>query len=290
MLNSRFSHSNPAHMTKENFRQGQLARFANDPEALAYKRGYMDYTNLLFEDFIDMVDRLTDAVPERDFVLRPHPSEAPDLWERMAARKRNLTVNSQNTATAWSLESDVTIHNGCMTAIEASLLGCNVVAYMPRQSSSFDVKWPNAVSHKITDMDPLIDYVRTAKRPDATRRSELATQARKTLSGYFAGMKGEKSSSELVLDALDKDVFTRKRSAGDHCFEFRHKVMRYLSKTRRGLGLNPRGVAADRAKDAYFELKFPSLDISEVDEALHIAGGERFQLRQIRKNWFSVTR
>lgn len=289
MINSRFAGANPESSTAEAFRRSQIRKFRDNPGAQAFMRGYMEHTEHLFETFVDMVDEVAGALPDYEIVLRPHPSESADVWNGLAEKHANLKVTRLGTATAWSLASDVVIHNGCTTAVEAVLLGCNVLAYCPIRSEDYDVRLANDVSEEVETIETLIERIRALPKPTAEGRAENARRARNYLGQLIAGMQSNTLASDLVLDVLERDTDYPSRgltglanySANRMSILFRRSMMSW--------GLNQREVERQRKKDEYFKVKFSGLEKSEVEEILLRVGSPDVRVDNVRKDWVRLS-
>ena len=289
MINSRFSHSNPAHKSAESFRRGQLRRLQNNPEAQRFKLAYMEYTDRLFAAFVDMVEQVAGSLPDYEIVVRPHPSEDEALWLGLASRYENLRVTKQSTATAWSLASDVTVHNGCTTAVEAALLGCNVLAFCPFRSEQYDVRLPNDVSECVASSGALIERIRSLPRPTAEHRAENARRTRQYVSRSIAGLCGERFASDLILDVLDRDIDYPSRGLMEIANCGAHRMFNSFRRAMLKWGLNPRERERQRKKDAYFKVKFAGLDKAEVEGILRRIGSPDVRVDEVRKDWVRLS-
>lgn len=288
-INSRFSHSNPLHTSAARFRESQLKRFKGKPAEGEFKRGYMDYTDRLFEAFVDMVAQLAAALSDYEIVIRPHPSEDEGVWQRMASSHANVKVTKEHTATAWSLASDVTVHNGCTTAVESALLGCNVLAYCPFRSDAFDVRLPNEVSECIESVPTLLARIRELSKPTAQLRAENAWRARAHVGRSIAGMNGNALASDLVLDVLERDTDYPSRRAADIALDGYYRTSDLLRETMLKWRLNKRAAERKEKQDAYFKKKFAGLEKSEIDHILRQVGSVGVQVDETRKDWVRLS-
>ena len=56
-----------------------------------------------------------------DIVLRPHPAEDPKVWQTYLQNIPNVHVIREGSISAWVKNAFVIMHNGCTTAIEATI-------------------------------------------------------------------------------------------------------------------------------------------------------------------------
>lgn len=289
MFNSRFAGSNPESSPAADFRRSQIRKFRGNPQAQDFMRGYVDHTDRLFEAFVEMVDQVAGALSDYEIVLRPHPSESAEVWNGLAEKHGNMTVTRLGTATAWSLASDVVIHNGCTTAVEAALLGCNVLAYCPFRSDIYDVRLANDVSEEVETAEKLVERIRALPKPDAEGRATNAQRTRDYLGQLIAGMQNGTLASDLVLDVLERDTNYPSRGIGGLASNSAKRMSILFHRTMMNWGFNQREVERQRKKDAYFKVKFSGLEKSEVEEILLRVGSPDVRVDNVRKDWVRLS-
>lgn len=67
----------------------------------------------------EVLDRLDDV----NIVFRPHPAENAQKWVDLYKDRPNITVTNEGSHLAWILASDLLVHTGCTTGLEAYLMG-----------------------------------------------------------------------------------------------------------------------------------------------------------------------
>jgi hypothetical protein len=103
---------------------------------------------------------LARAFPDRHVVLRPHPSEAHEVWREAAQGLPNVTVIHEGNVYPWIMASAVAIHNGCTTGLESYLMDHPVITYQPVTSEEFDGQLPNLVSTPVFSQDQLVSTLK----------------------------------------------------------------------------------------------------------------------------------
>ena len=61
--------------------------------------------------------------PELGVVLRPHPAEDPVYWHRLYPQGCGVDVVTDTAPQPWILASEILLHSGCTTGLEAEILG-----------------------------------------------------------------------------------------------------------------------------------------------------------------------
>jgi len=114
-----------------------------------------DFEAALWDEFFRMTMALSQRYPDRNIILRPHPSESIEKWQEALRGLKNVRVVREGNVHPWILASDMLIHNGCSTAIEALLLDVPCFCYRPILSEECDVELPNSVSFNVYDIECL---------------------------------------------------------------------------------------------------------------------------------------
>jgi surface carbohydrate biosynthesis protein len=80
---------------------------------------------------VQLIRMLSQSQDKRRVVLRPHPSERGDVWIDRMAEMPTVDVVMNGDHLAWIDRSDVLLHSGCSTGLEAYLLGRSAVSLTP---------------------------------------------------------------------------------------------------------------------------------------------------------------
>lgn len=151
------------------------------------------YRAELLRRFLKMVPELARAFPHATIVVRPHPSENQDTWRRCAAGLGNVLVSHEGNVAPWLMAAQAVVHNGCTTAIEASILGKSPIVFQPMASADFDIHRPNGISVRTETFESLCAAIsanwgrRGAPHPD--------------LADYVAPV-GNNLYSERIVDSV----------------------------------------------------------------------------------------
>jgi surface carbohydrate biosynthesis protein len=165
-------------------------------------RGQIAHWRDIFEAFRSAIVDVARAVPDRRVIIRPHPSEDRELWERTARSASNLMVAHDGEITPWLLAADVVLHSNCTSGVEAVLLGRPTIAFVPRENTRYDQNIPNAVSQRAYTADDLVDLVRrNLDVDDVPSFGQEALVVRR----HIAALEGPLAAERLVkeLEAID---------------------------------------------------------------------------------------
>jgi surface carbohydrate biosynthesis protein len=105
----------------------------DDPASSPFNR-FMTWCNWERENLRAMtrlIRLLADKYDDRRLVLRPHPSERADIWVDRMAGHSNVDVMIEGDHLAWIDRSEVLLHSGCSTGLEAYFLDRPAVSLTP---------------------------------------------------------------------------------------------------------------------------------------------------------------
>jgi surface carbohydrate biosynthesis protein len=162
--------------------------------------GVKQHKMTLMRHFLDLVPRLASAIAPTKLILRPHPSENHEPWKDALRGLSNADVVFEGGVVPWLIAAQCVIHNGCTTAIEASLLGTPPIAFRPVCSSKYDLHLPNDVSIQCKSVEDVIESVRIALR-GADENSSTHTIPG-LLQDHIAGLDGQ-FACERILNAIE---------------------------------------------------------------------------------------
>lgn len=201
LINTNFSRLN--HYFPGQSRQAtKLRDAAPDTDVNQYlDLGLAAHKSVLFDHFREMVPAVARACPDHRIVIRPHPSEKRETWSEIAAGSANVQVVHEGNVVPWILASELLIHNGCTTAIEAYVLGKTAIAFQPKTSEDFDLYLPNLLSSRAFDLDSLLDLAVTHLSGGLPQDPAELARMQQLIADYVASVDGP-LACERILDAL----------------------------------------------------------------------------------------
>jgi surface carbohydrate biosynthesis protein len=238
-------------------------RSIEDPETDAavedFETGLARHRAALFRGFLELVPALADAFPDRNIVIRPHPSEGHEAWGRAAGGRANVHVVHEGSVIPWLMAARATIHNGCTTGIESYVLGKTPIAYRPATSERFDLHLPNNLSHQTFDLEGAVELVGAAFSAQGIPFDRATAAVRRKLLGdYVAAAVDGPLAAERVVSALEEEarIFASEPGPGlGATLSGRYGALRRALKKR-----------LKRRRDVarYHAHKFPDLSIAAV--------------------------
>jgi surface carbohydrate biosynthesis protein len=173
----------------------------NDP------RGEQDFRDLLTwehantREVVRLVRRLRDR-SSVTIVIRPHPSERLETWREAFGGRPGIRVVRDGAHLPWTLASEILVHTGCTTGMEAFVAGHAAISLCPGQSQWHDCMVSNRVNPNFATFADAAQFVsdHLARRdPMADRRPHLEAE----LGRHVAATTGPLSAERLVAALLD---------------------------------------------------------------------------------------
>ncbi len=152
---------------------------------------FKNFFNMIAEDykklysFIDAIKFIAKNNQRFDIVVRPHPTENIKAWEVFLDGLPNVHIIREDSISTWVKHSFAVMHNGCTTAIEASISGKPVITFKPFEME-YAHELSNSLGHVITSNEDLKIKVNEILDSDNTNNLK----------------ENEKSISETVLSKL----------------------------------------------------------------------------------------
>lgn len=228
--------------------------------SLDFARGMAAHQQAIFDHFRELMPRLAAWFPGVRIVLRPHPSENHDLWRSLLADCPEVEVAHHGNVVPWLMAARVLLHNGCTTAVEASVLGTPAVSYMPVTSRTYDYHLPNGLSHRAAtpeDVRAVLGEILAGTRgmSDADERERLFAR-------HLAATRGP-LACDRVMDVLTASGYLDRAPARPPALPWLRAWLtgniRTLVKRVNGLRPNHRNSAA------YHAHRFPGVSVTELN-------------------------
>jgi len=108
-----------------------------------------------FYEFIEAIKYLSTNKYGYDIILRPHPRDNMKNWEVVLEDIPNVHVIREESISAWVKNTFAVMHNGCTTAIEATISGKPVITYNPFQME-YAKPIPNSLGYNINSKEDLL--------------------------------------------------------------------------------------------------------------------------------------
>lgn len=224
---------------------------------------WVNHVKEVYEKFLDVLPVLSKNFPEYKIILRPHPSENHDNWEKCAKELKNAEVIHKGNVIPWILASDVLIHNSCTTGVEAHVLGKPVVAYRPVLSDIYEYELPKAVSLPAFTQNQVVEQITAILNggannvPGASVGSDYAAN----ISGPFACQ----TIVESLAGLFEKTSFDNMAGPRAAVARLRWMTRDFWYDTK---VLANRAINRKQEDAKYMLQKIPGIKLHEINEAI----------------------
>ncbi len=184
-----------------------------DKAARLRKTGYFDrikdweayfYNNSAYQlqliyKFIVMIRELSNTFPNINIVVRPHPVESIEAWEKILGNTEdNVIINRKGTISSWIRNSSLIIHNGCTSALEAAICGTHRIAYRPLPSE-YERSIPNRISYQAESLGELKKMVSDLLDGRSLKsEKEVKNETNKLINRRFNNYEGSFAANNIV--------------------------------------------------------------------------------------------
>jgi surface carbohydrate biosynthesis protein len=176
-----------------------------------YAQGLHNFKQAVFEDIKDIIPALEQAFPDLTIVVRPHPTEDPQVYQDIASRCSRVRVSNEGNVIPWLMAAKVLVHNSCTTGVEAYIMRVPAVAFMASRDEYYDYGYyrlPNILSHQCFNFDELqetVDQILTGKIGAANG------DERKELIDYYLEAQHGALACERIVDAVENIINDREQ-------------------------------------------------------------------------------
>jgi surface carbohydrate biosynthesis protein len=210
LVNTNFNHVNAFGLDMNLFKttrnSGQKAKFGRGARGMSreYAEGLRDHKQAVFDDFQRLIPCLEKEFPENAIVVRPHPTESHEVYQKIANQCERVHVTNEGNVVPWLMATKAVIHNGCTTGVEAHVTGTPAISYRESINETYDngfYRLPNLMSHQCFSFDELFDMLRKVLEGEIGAAD--GDERRHLIDHHLAGKTGP-LACERMLDVLDK--------------------------------------------------------------------------------------
>src|SRR5690606_27961891 len=132
---------------------------SEDIEGRLKRVHYYKYFTSQMVAMVELTHVLAAKFPDLNFIYRPHPSEDHQYYKTVFNGVTNIMVDHEGPVNPWILGAKALIHDGCTTAVEATIAGIPVINYKPIFDPVCDIWLANSMGVKAATGDQIIDML-----------------------------------------------------------------------------------------------------------------------------------
>jgi surface carbohydrate biosynthesis protein len=202
LINTNFSGLNHFHDALSELKRSLEPRdgAVKDP----FMAGRAAFRKAILGHFEKMIPALSEVLPDFKVVLRPHPSESHQLWKDVSKGLDNVEVVNESNVCPWLITAKALVHNGCTTAVEATILGTPAVAFQPITDGTYDMLLPNSLSHRACDLKDVQKTVRSIVDGEIGVRND--PEVGEILARHVAALDG-RLAADRMIDVLEEEGY-----------------------------------------------------------------------------------
>ena len=240
----------------------QAGYYQRDPEMFSRKFGVFAEHCRMTLAFIEAIRYLASLNNDYDIVLRPHPTENVEAWKVYLEGIPNVHVIREGSITAWVNKAFAVMHNGCTTALEATISEKPIVTYIPfKQEYARDI--PNQLGERVESLEALSE---TINRLFNSSGSSLDDK-KGTKPSEFIAKKIYVDSEELAAEKIVNvwETFdSKKLSSTCNWWKFQRQLL--LTSCRNIMGTTLRRVFPQKFGLSQENYKFPPMNAPDIQD------------------------
>lgn len=201
LVNTNFASFN-GHSEEEIFK----ACSAMSPETKHSIKITYEKERISFVLFIEWLEKIIEQFPNEKFLIRPHPMERQDTYNKMTKKFKNLIVSRKGNVNQAIHGAKLVIHNDCTTAMQSYLADIPVISLANSDMENISSKWAlefGAKPENVGEAISLISYVLKEGRFDLKLIAKINSSAQLILNEWFYNV--GTSTEDIVQIMLSQD-------------------------------------------------------------------------------------
>jgi surface carbohydrate biosynthesis protein len=268
LVNTNFNHVNAFYPAQNLFQPvkepGEKASFGQAARGMTreYAEGLRDHKQAVFRDFQKLIPALEKAFPEHTIIVRPHPIESQEIYEKIAGQCARVRVTNEGNVVPWLMATRAVIHNGCTTGVEAYFMGLPAISYRATVNDYYDYGFyqlPNRLSYQCFNFDELRE---TLGKILVGEIGAAGGEKREALANNHLAAKDGPLACERIVDVLQTMLDSTSQMDKP---PFRDRLEGHLEAAVRRVGRSFAPYLPGSHKSPKFERhRYPEISIEEV--------------------------
>lgn len=123
------------------------------------------YQMQVVSEFVKLIHALVELIPDISIIVRPHPDDDISFFQSVFNGLEKVHVIREGCVAPWIIGSELLVHDGCTTAMEAFLARKPVFNFTPIRSVR-EIFLPNSIGYRVvTQEEALFKISQTIKNP-----------------------------------------------------------------------------------------------------------------------------
>jgi surface carbohydrate biosynthesis protein len=231
-----------------------------------YAEGLRDFKQAVFGDIQNIIPALEKAFPDVAVVVRPHPTENPQVYHDIAARCSRVQVTNEGNVIPWLMAAKALIHNSCTTGVEAYIMQVPAVTYMASRNEYYDngyYRLPNNLSYRCFNFEELREtlaeiFSERLGAPDGDKRNDLVN--------YYLEARQGPLACERIVDTLEEIMTSRAQLPKPPLHD--RLAGRYKASWRRLVKWTKSHLPDSKYRPEFQRHRYPGLTLQELNERI----------------------
>jgi len=179
------------------------------PEDRALFREHIVQDKLNQREVYRLIDILRASLPDRCIIVRPHPSEKIDTWQKKYSDTPRVKVIHQGSHLPWILASDILIHTGCTTGFEAQVADHPTISIRPGDLPFRFFHTSNVTNMVAERAEQAAEMVQTFLYEDPEMFARAKPELTSRIAEHFAYVTGEfafRRTADVLFELFKRDV------------------------------------------------------------------------------------
>ncbi len=211
LVNTNFNHVNAFFPAQNLFRpadnEGEDPQFGKAGVGMERKfaEGLRDHKEAIFTAFKELIPILDQTYPDHTIIVRPHPTENQQVYVDIAKDCKRVKVTNEGNVVPWLMATDVVLHNGCTTGVEAYMMDVPAISYRAKVNDTYDMgfyRLPNLISHQCFDIEQLQETLAKIIKGELGTADGAERQA--LVNHYLAAQDGPLACERIVAVLEEK--------------------------------------------------------------------------------------
>lgn len=170
-----------------------------EEDQIFYNR-YFDVKEKAFGKFLAAIPELARTFPDRNIVVRPHPSENQAVWKDLEKQYPNIVSVCDGNIQPWILATDAVVHHFCATAMEAYACDIPSIAYRPDIDTIIETDLPYKCSFEARTLEQLVLALRDATENAGKNIMRCREGVKPYYETFIRNLDGVIASTQIATD------------------------------------------------------------------------------------------
>lgn len=235
-------------------------------------------------NFLEMIAAVLSEFPQKQFYLRPHPSEDMDFYKSIFNGFNNLKIIREYTSIEWIKQCDLLIQNGCTTSLEAHFMDKKIISYYPLPNKN-NVNITRNIGKNVRDTSEIIEIIK------APEKYSFESNDLENISKLIDNFSVPKKSFSKITSILNK-MLSNKTEASFNIFKIMLRTFAHTSLIK--FKESGQFFSSTKKKNIrYFNSNFPGFNKNELEQKIMIIEeilNKKIFLQYINKDLFIISK